>query len=50
VDVVINPNGREFLARDVHNVARWFASHGLPEHIVDEEALLATLSHYARLE
>jgi RIO kinase 1 len=50
VDVVINPNGREFLARDVHNVARWFAARGLPEHIVDEDALLATLSHYARLE
>jgi len=50
VDVVINPNGREFLARDVHNVSRWFAARGLPEHIVDEQALLATLSHYARLE
>jgi RIO kinase 1 len=29
VDVVANPKGREFLARDAHNVAGWFASRGL---------------------
>src|SRR4029453_18875139 len=28
VDVVANPQGREFLTRDANNVATWFASHG----------------------
>lgn len=30
VDVVANPRGREYLARDVHNVVTWFAARGLP--------------------
>jgi RIO kinase 1 len=29
VDVVTNPQGREFLIRDAHNVATWFAARGL---------------------
>jgi RIO kinase 1 len=29
VDVVANPQGREFLARDARNVATWFGSHGV---------------------
>jgi RIO kinase 1 len=29
VDVVTNPQGVQFLARDAHNVAAWFASHGV---------------------
>jgi RIO kinase 1 len=29
VDVVANPNGREFLARDAGNLAHWFAARGL---------------------
>jgi RIO kinase 1 len=29
VDIVSNPNGREFLARDVSVVAKWFTSRGL---------------------
>jgi len=29
VDVVSNPQGREFLMRDARNVARWFTSRGL---------------------
>jgi RIO kinase 1 len=29
VDVVTNPLGREFLVRDVRNVAKWFAARGL---------------------
>ncbi len=29
VDVVANPRGREYLARDVHNVVAWFAARGL---------------------
>jgi RIO kinase 1 len=30
VDVVANPQGREFLIRDATNVATWFTGHGLP--------------------
>lgn len=30
VDVVANPQGPEFLARDVRVVATWFAARGLP--------------------
>ncbi len=29
VDVVANPRGKEFLIRDVHNVAAWFSAHGV---------------------
>jgi RIO kinase 1 len=36
VDVIANPNGPEFLRRDAHNVAGWFASHGVPEADGDE--------------
>jgi RIO kinase 1 len=42
VDVVANPRGREFLARDAHNVATWFAAHGVPE--ADGEALAHELA------
>jgi RIO kinase 1 len=41
VDVVSNPQGRDFLARDVAVVARWFAARGLPG--VDPDALTRTL-------
>ncbi|NHW87288.1 RIO-like kinase, partial [Escherichia coli] len=34
VDVVVNPQGREFLARDVRIVATWFAARGLPADVV----------------
>ncbi|WP_436521702.1 serine protein kinase RIO [Actinoplanes sp. HUAS TT8] len=30
VDVVANPRGAEFIARDVNNVAAWFRARGLP--------------------
>jgi RIO kinase 1 len=30
VDVTANPGGRDYLARDVRNVAAWFAARGLP--------------------
>ena len=40
VDVVANPRGLEFLARDVANVAEWFRARGLPE----EEANPMTLT------
>ncbi|WP_432836881.1 RIO1 family regulatory kinase/ATPase domain-containing protein [Dactylosporangium sp. CA-092794] len=46
VDVVINPNGADFLARDVANVARWFTGKGLP---IDPEPLTVELLHDAGL-
>jgi RIO kinase 1 len=44
VDIVGNPQGVEFLARDCRNVATWFHARGLD---VDGEALLADLLGYA---
>lgn len=44
VDIVANPQGMEFLARDCRNVASWFCSRGLA---VDGEALLGELVAYA---
>jgi RIO kinase 1 len=49
VDVVVNPNGREFLARDVRNITSWFVARGLPDHIADGDALVEMLSYEARL-
>jgi RIO kinase 1 len=46
VDVVTNPQGGEFLARDVCNVARWFAARGLD---VDADDLIEQLSVEAGL-
>ena len=43
VDVVANPAGMEYLARDCRNVGTWFAGRGLA---VDGEELLAELSSY----
>ena len=44
VDIVANPQGMEFLARDCRNVATWFSARGLD---VDGEELLADLVAYA---
>jgi len=44
VDAVANPRGAEFLHRDVHNIAGWFAARGLPARLGDPDALLAVLS------
>jgi RIO kinase 1 len=41
VDVVANPQGKQFLLRDAHNVATWFQSHGVPE--ADGDTLAADL-------
>jgi RIO kinase 1 len=41
VDVIANPNGSAFLARDARNVATWFAKAGHPE--ADPDALAARL-------
>lgn len=45
IDVVANPQGREFLARDVAVVARWFAARGLPD--VDPDGLTSLLLNEA---
>jgi RIO kinase 1 len=44
VDIVSNPQGTDFLARDCRNVASWFAARGLD---VDGEELLGDLVAYA---
>ena len=46
VDVIGNPRGAEFLARDVRNVAAWFTSRGLS---VGAEDLIERLSYEAGL-
>jgi RIO kinase 1 len=38
VDVVANPQGQDFLARDARNVATWFAQHGVAQADGDELA------------
>jgi RIO kinase 1 len=43
VDVVGNPQGSAFLARDVARVGEWFAARGLPPEVGDPGALLAEL-------
>lgn len=43
VDVVGNPQGPRFLARDVHRIADWFAARGLPAEVGDAESLLVEL-------
>ncbi|HET9139977.1 serine protein kinase RIO [Actinophytocola sp.] len=47
VDVVANPRGPEFLARDVANIAGWFAARGLPDRLADPPALTERLLHTA---
>ncbi|MEV4709111.1 RIO1 family regulatory kinase/ATPase [Actinoplanes sp. NPDC049316] len=46
VDVIANPRGAEFLARDVRNVAAWFTSRGLT---VNADDLIERLSYEAGL-
>ncbi|MFI7077438.1 RIO1 family regulatory kinase/ATPase [Micromonospora sp. NPDC049903] len=46
VDVVANPQGREFLARDVRVVATWFTARGLPQ---EPDALTDLLAREAGL-
>jgi RIO kinase 1 len=46
VDVIANPQGGEFIARDVRNVAAWFAARGLD---VRADALLERLLYEAGL-
>ena len=44
VDIVSNPQGMDYLARDCRNVATWFLPRGLD---VDGEELLGDLIAYA---
>jgi RIO kinase 1 len=41
IDVVANPDGPTFLARDVHNVCSWFAAQGLDG--IDEPSMVTDL-------
>jgi RIO kinase 1 len=43
VDVVGNPNGPDFLARDVRRIGEWFTARGLPPDVGDPVALLDEL-------
>ncbi|MEV4813613.1 RIO1 family regulatory kinase/ATPase domain-containing protein [Micromonospora avicenniae] len=43
VDLVGNPQGPEFLARDVRVVGNWFAARGLPAELADPTALTGEL-------
>lgn len=46
VDLIANPQGAEFLARDVRNVAAWFTARGLK---VDADGLIERLCYEAGL-
>ena len=43
VDVVANPQGADFLARDVRVVAAWFTARGMPATVTDPAALTVAL-------
>ena len=43
VDVVANPQGQQFLRRDVENMCAWFASRGLDPALADVDAVLGSL-------
>jgi len=49
VDLTVNPRGDEYLARDVRNVADWFAARGLPDAERRAADLLTTLRYQAHL-
>ncbi|WBB80169.1 RIO-like kinase [Micromonospora sp. WMMD882] len=49
VDVVANPQGQEFLARDVRVVSAWFVARGLPAELADSATLTARLLREAGL-
>jgi RIO kinase 1 len=43
VDIVANPRGQEFLARDVANIANWFQARGLDERLADPASMTERL-------
>ncbi len=49
VDIVANPSGLDFLARDVKNIAGWFHSRGLPEQLTAVPELVEELKEIAGL-
>jgi RIO kinase 1 len=49
VEVVSNPQGGEFLARDVRNIARWFIKRGVPPRLCDVDRLITELGRDAGL-
>ena len=49
VDVIANPQGATFIARDVRNVANWFVARGLPSDHVDAEGLIERLLYESGL-
>ncbi|GGP48290.1 RIO kinase 1 [Saccharothrix coeruleofusca] len=49
VDLAANPRGPEFLARDVRNVAGWFAARGLQPELADPEEVTGLLLEVAGL-
>jgi len=49
VDIVANPRGLEFLARDVRNIAGWFTGRGLPADLADVDAVARELRMTAGL-
>ena len=49
VDVIANPQGAEFIARDVRNVAKWFAARGLPADLIDVDGLIERLLYESGL-
>jgi RIO kinase 1 len=49
VDVIANPRGREFLARDVRVVTSWFVARGMSPQRADAEALTSVLCAEAGL-
>ncbi|MFD2491860.1 serine protein kinase RIO [Amycolatopsis jiangsuensis] len=49
VDLIANPRGPEFLARDVANLAGWFRGRGLPGDLADTDELVARLTFAAGL-
>jgi RIO kinase 1 len=50
VDVIANPRGAAFLARDAENIGRWFGRHGLADVHPEPAGLAALLLREARLE
>lgn len=50
VDLVANPRGLEFLARDVANIATWFRARGFPEEESDPVTLTQELVAAAGLD
>jgi RIO kinase 1 len=49
VDIVVNPQGIEFLRRDVANISAWFRSRGLSAELADAEWLVESLCAEAGL-